>query len=177
MAISNAYGAETFEGAFATTCGAFSRISILHTIADGTDPNDDSIKQLDPANLVDADAFEYLTCGSPNLSACDQLTDNEVPMDPIPQPNQTEVDSEDQADVVDTESASAVVIESFPFGRPGAPIPDRAQGPSAHDSGWAPFHSQLDWEVACWAKRRGQTSTAVTELLAIPGVSASNLLY
>jgi hypothetical protein len=38
------------------------------------------------------------------------------------------------------------------------------------DSPWAPFDSELDWKVARWVKMRGQTSTAVTELLAIPGV-------
>ncbi len=33
-----------------------------------------------------------------------------------------------------------------------------------------PFESSLDWQVARWAKLRGPTSTALTELLAIPGV-------
>lgn len=36
---------------------------------------------------------------------------------------------------------------------------------------WAPFTSQVDWEVARWAKLRGPGSTAFTELLAIPSVS------
>jgi len=36
---------------------------------------------------------------------------------------------------------------------------------------YAPFNSQTDWEVAKWAKLRGPTSTAVTDLLEIPGVS------
>ncbi|OJT07538.1 hypothetical protein TRAPUB_1634 [Trametes pubescens] len=35
---------------------------------------------------------------------------------------------------------------------------------------WAPFQSQLDWEVARWAKTRGPGSTALTELLAIKGL-------
>ncbi|KAI9429265.1 hypothetical protein H4582DRAFT_1827220 [Lactarius indigo] len=38
------------------------------------------------------------------------------------------------------------------------------------DAAWAPFRSQCDWEVACWAKMRGPSSSAVTELLAIPEV-------
>lgn len=37
---------------------------------------------------------------------------------------------------------------------------------------YAPFHSRTDWEVAKWGKLRGPTSTAFTELLEIPGVSA-----
>jgi len=36
---------------------------------------------------------------------------------------------------------------------------------------YAPFHSRTDWEVARWAKLRGPTSTAFTELLEIPDVS------
>ncbi|PPQ85738.1 hypothetical protein CVT24_001926, partial [Panaeolus cyanescens] len=35
---------------------------------------------------------------------------------------------------------------------------------------YAPFHHDLDWDVACWAKKRGAGSTAFTELLAIDGV-------
>ncbi|KAJ7862154.1 hypothetical protein B0H14DRAFT_2349685, partial [Mycena olivaceomarginata] len=35
---------------------------------------------------------------------------------------------------------------------------------------WAPFSSQVDWEVAKWAKLRGSTSTTFTDLLAIEGV-------
>lgn len=35
---------------------------------------------------------------------------------------------------------------------------------------YAPFPSRLDWEVARWAKLRGPTSTAVSELLNIGGV-------
>ena len=39
---------------------------------------------------------------------------------------------------------------------------------------WAPFRSKLDWEFARWAKLRGPTSTAVSELLAIDEVSPSH---
>jgi len=35
---------------------------------------------------------------------------------------------------------------------------------------WAPFSSEIDWKVACWAKLRGPGSTAFSELLAINGV-------
>ncbi|KAK7437570.1 hypothetical protein VKT23_018468 [Stygiomarasmius scandens] len=35
---------------------------------------------------------------------------------------------------------------------------------------WAPFTSEIDWRVAKWAKLRGPSSTALTELLAIDGV-------
>jgi phage FluMu protein Com len=36
---------------------------------------------------------------------------------------------------------------------------------------WAPFSSQMDWEIAKWAKLRGAGSTAFSDLLAIEGVS------
>jgi hypothetical protein len=39
---------------------------------------------------------------------------------------------------------------------------------------WTPFTSRMDWEVARWAKLRGPSSTAVSELLAIEGVSTLN---
>ena len=39
---------------------------------------------------------------------------------------------------------------------------------------YAPFNSQADWEFAKWAKLRGPTSTAVTDLLSIPDVSHSD---
>ncbi|KAH9021271.1 hypothetical protein EDB84DRAFT_1275071 [Lactarius hengduanensis] len=35
---------------------------------------------------------------------------------------------------------------------------------------WAPFRSKCDWEIACWAKTRGPTSSAVADILAIPEV-------
>lgn len=35
---------------------------------------------------------------------------------------------------------------------------------------WAPFNSRIDWEVAQWAKLRGPSSTAFSDLLNIPGV-------
>jgi len=38
---------------------------------------------------------------------------------------------------------------------------------------WAPFSTRLEWEVACWAKLRGPSSTALSELLRIDGVSGS----
>lgn len=40
---------------------------------------------------------------------------------------------------------------------------------------WAPFTSQIDWEIAQWAKLRGPGSTALTELLNIDGVRSHSL--
>ncbi|KAJ6497170.1 hypothetical protein C8R47DRAFT_972715 [Mycena vitilis] len=41
---------------------------------------------------------------------------------------------------------------------------------SSEENPWAPFTSQVDWEIAKWAKLRGSTSTAFTDLLSIDGV-------
>ena len=79
---------------------------------------------------------------------------------------------------VDADAMSAIFINQFPFGHPGAPIvgPHQASAPnrsSSTDSEWSPFRSRIDWEVAWWAKTCGITLSAVRELLAIPGVSPS----
>ena len=144
---------------------------------DMRDSNEIPIEQPDLADLADADTFQDLLCGSSNASTGDQLTDDETPFDLTPQPDQTEAG--DEADAADSESASAVVVDAFPFGSPGAPITGRAQGLSTYDSlapstssPWAPFQSKLDWDVARWVNLRGRTSSAVSELLAIPGVCA-----
>ncbi|KAI9461724.1 hypothetical protein BJY52DRAFT_1425670 [Lactarius psammicola] len=70
-------------------------------------------------------------------------------------------------------------IERFPSGLAGAPISNMGQttpgfqAPQDYlstENIWSPFRSQRDWDFALWAKNRGPTSTAVTELLTIDGV-------
>jgi hypothetical protein len=67
-----------------------------------------------------------------------------------------------------------------PFGgKAGAPLP-RMEVPAytkykntlaeVDNNPWAPFKSQIDWQIARWAKVRGSTSTAFSDLLAINGV-------
>ncbi|KAI9428542.1 hypothetical protein H4582DRAFT_1830580 [Lactarius indigo] len=71
-----------------------------------------------------------------------------------------------------------LVIDRFPYGSPGSPIPSTLQGFHVYQSSqetfgssvWAPFRSQCDWEIARWAKTRGPTSSAVADILAIPEV-------
>ncbi|KAH9025638.1 hypothetical protein EDB85DRAFT_2177928 [Lactarius pseudohatsudake] len=71
-----------------------------------------------------------------------------------------------------------LIIDCFPHGSPGAPIPGTLQGSHVYQSSeevfgssvWAPFHSQCDWEITRWAKMRGPTSSAVADILAIPEV-------
>ncbi|KAJ7865865.1 hypothetical protein B0H14DRAFT_3084269 [Mycena olivaceomarginata] len=64
-------------------------------------------------------------------------------------------------------------------GQAGAPLPQH-QVPTfgqyeAHLSAvdtneWSPFKSRMDWAIARWAKLRGSTSTAFSDLLAIDGL-------
>ncbi|KAI0682380.1 hypothetical protein C8T65DRAFT_596952 [Cerioporus squamosus] len=44
------------------------------------------------------------------------------------------------------------------------------QVPGSIDNPYAPFTSQLDWELAQWAKLRGPSSTAFSDLLKIPSI-------
>jgi hypothetical protein len=73
------------------------------------------------------------------------------------------------------------VIESYPDRRAGQPIAQaeirnvNATYASSIDNlnaenPYAPFASQMDWEVAQWAKLRGPSSTAFSDLLSIDGV-------
>jgi hypothetical protein len=102
---------------------------------------------------------------------------------PTPPPMESQPPSPalDQPAEPDTDSMDAtppIFVERFPLGSPGAPITGAQQGTPAYhssceafgDSVWAPFRSQCDWEIVCWAKMWGPSSSAMEELLAIPGV-------
>ena len=71
---------------------------------------------------------------------------------------------------------STVVIDNFPFGNPGAPIPGATQGPTffaGGDSIWAPFWSRQDWEVAHCMKTERVTASTMDRLLAVLQVCAA----
>lgn len=48
----------------------------------------------------------------------------------------------------------------------------RAVGAESENNPYAPFKSKIDWDMARWAKLRGPSSTAVTELMGIEDVRA-----
>jgi hypothetical protein len=120
----------------------------------------------DPADVTDANAFEALSQGNNHSTAT------------VPDPvivNETLERQYIQIEAEILDESSTVVIDHFPFGGAGMPIPDRPHGSepdqATHvDSVWAPFLSQHDWEIARWAKMHGPTSSALTELLALPEV-------
>ena len=137
----------------------------------------------DLADRLDADALDVLQRDfhpPPTTSSRPELDSSDSALSSAPPPESVTVRPD-----ASHSTGSDVVIDHFPFGQPGAPVPGMQRGPSIYettrdslgDSLWAPFKSQCDWEFACWAKMRGPTSTAVTELLAIPEVSPHRLVW
>jgi len=149
-----------------------------------TDDVSDSDKGYDDdADLMDANAFQDILCMAiHNQVPFSDAQDATQQFNPIELEDQT--DPDDQTDTAGPETASTLVIDNFPFGCPGTPIHGMPQSSSAYETlentrtemPWAPFSSHLDWDIAQWAKMYSQTSTAVTELLAIPGVCHSSFL-
>jgi hypothetical protein len=79
-----------------------------------------------------------------------------------------------------TELKKKPYIVKFSKGKAGAtyPNPDCIDQNTAYTSQignkenpFSPFYSKIEWEVALWAKTRGPSSTAFTELMSIEGVS------
>lgn len=75
------------------------------------------------------------------------------------------------------------IIEKFPIPTAGKIFRHEAEnnykhsrqrfsGPNPHQ----PFATKLEWEISRWAKLRGPSSTAFTELLAIEGVCAAVIM-
>ena len=170
-------GADEIEGKVFQCHAEFStNVYISDVIMNGHD--EDGIDDPDSANAadaLDADAFEILTG---NITASSAAIPNEVPPVEPAEPMQPLTDSLIQAEEANSEPIAELSITRFTYGSPGAPIPGPVQcsavygpsqvAPSSLD--WALFSSKLNWEIARWAKIRGPTSLALTELLAIPGV-------
>jgi hypothetical protein len=141
------------------------------------------------AGAIDSDAGAMdLDAGAIDLDVGAMDSDASA-MDPDTDATDSDAGVVDSADTVEANmmdadvSASAIIINQFPFGRPGAPIVGPHQASALNgsssvvngDSEWSLFCSQIDWEVARWAKTCGVMSSAVGELLAIPGVSPPSI--
>jgi len=130
---------------------------------------------LDSIDITDADLFEELSRGNGPSTA---TTLNQPALDDTSEVPEDLIEGISQIEGQNSETALTVMIDHFPSGNPGMPIPGLPQGPSAYesyqatasDSVWAPFQSEIDWKFAHWAKMCGPTSSAVAELLAIPEV-------
>lgn len=88
----------------------------------------------------------------------------------------------DELQTLHQQLSSKPVVERFPahLGNPGAPVSrdhrhayeksrDALDG-EARENVYAPLSCQMEWDFARWAKLRGPSSTALTELLKIDGV-------
>jgi hypothetical protein len=113
--------------------------------------------------------------------------DNEEPVTSPVEPMQEDPNADEDLlatgngrKAVENSLRQPIVVDHFPSALAGAPI-DSNQKHSISDSHpnnpYAPFASRLDWEVARWAKLRGPSSTAISELLSIPGVSYQILTH
>lgn len=94
-------------------------------------------------------------------------------------------ENEDDREVVDSGQGAGAgddidrlrfkpTIVQYPNGEAGRTIPAPPGTENLNedsDNPYAPFASKLDWEVAQWAKLRGQGSMAFSDLLHIDGVS------
>jgi Plavaka transposase len=129
----------------------------------------------DVADLTDADVYEQISNNmivypeqEPSVEVPAQPCSNESPVPPPTPPI--------QRDGGDSPPHLELTVAPFQQGSAGALVPDAPQGSLLYrvtqqvlgSSNWAPFQSQCDWEFARWAKMCGPTSSAVTELLAIP---------
>ncbi len=140
--------------------------------ANTVDANADELDHVDdPANIADANAFEIISQDQTFGPVAPEFSPPHEHLLPTPPPDTIEPET------CNSEARPSVFIDHFPHGHPGAPVSSTGQAPvfeAMHnglgDSIWAPFQSQCNWEIACWAKMHGPTSTAVTELLAIPKV-------
>ena len=155
-------------------------LTLFFTVDDAQDINVDTVKTPDPTDVADADAFEELTRSItfPSGGGIDRApVENPLPDDlenPQQQTNSIKVGAFETGTTV-------VVVVCFPSESTGAPIPGVPWGLSRYESHqamhrgsvWAPFRTQCDWEVACWAKSCGMTLSAVTNLLAIPEVNTT----
>ena len=132
------------------------------------------------ADTLDADTLEVLTQGGIHSAAT--IPNGDEITGVLDGPESTDAGDAGvfEGQTAITETSPAVVIDHFLLGKAGAPIPGVPQAQPAHElnqataaeSAWAPFNSECDWRFARWAKTRGPTSSAVTDLLAIEEVRA-----
>ena len=131
----------------------------------------------DLAELTDADVRQQITNNA--MAYPEQESFVEVPAQSCSnKPHILPPTPPIQNDGGDSPLLLELTIVPFSLGCAGELVPGAHQGSSLYQrnqqllgpSIWAPFQSQCNWDVAQWAKMHGPTLSAVTELLAIPGV-------
>ncbi|KAH9170412.1 hypothetical protein EDB89DRAFT_1853464 [Lactarius sanguifluus] len=134
----------------------------------------------DTADIIDADVYEQLTHNAQNFTAYPEQERSVEQTSPAQsqsiEPQHPPPISPICSEPDDLNPLPELVVDRFPYGSAGVPVPGVHQGLSLHRTSlealgtsiWAPFRSQCDWELAHWAKMRGPTSSAVAALLAVP---------
>ncbi|KAH9075024.1 hypothetical protein EDB83DRAFT_2515877 [Lactarius deliciosus] len=150
--------------------------SVDATVAHGMDAEDPS----DTADITDADVYEQLTHNAQYFAAYPEQERSVEQASPAQsqsiEPQHPPPISPICSEPDDLNPLPELVVDRFPYGSAGVPVPGVHQGLSLHRTSleglgtsiWAPFRSQCDWEFAHWAKMRGPTSSAVAALLAVP---------
>jgi hypothetical protein len=140
----------------------------------------------DPADVTDADLLEEMANNTSTYTNPEQDPTVEAQSPAPSTPLVIEPQLPAQPTGPNTDSSNTppqVIVDCFPHSSPGTLI-GALQGSSIYHTSrevfassiWAPFHSQCDWEIACWAKMWGPTSLAMEELLAIPEVHTAQSL-
>ncbi|KAH9069673.1 hypothetical protein EDB83DRAFT_2314068 [Lactarius deliciosus] len=150
--------------------------SVDATVAHGMDAEDPS----DTADITDADVYEQLTHNAQYFAAYPEQERSVEQASPAQsqsiEPQHPPPISPICSEPDDLNPLPELVVDRFPYGSAGVPVPGVHQGLLLHRTSleglgtsiWAPFRSQCDWEFAHWAKMRGPTSSAVAALLAVP---------
>jgi len=142
-------------------------------VKDAMDGNDTP----DITDMTDATMFEIImqTQTSLLLDLDSTVPDPEqIPLAELESPSE---DLPNPLEPGSSDTQPPVVIERFPHGNPGAPI-DGMQGYSIYESSqgaldgsvWALFQSKSDWHITHWAKTIKLSSSALSDLFAIPDV-------
>jgi hypothetical protein len=137
----------------------------------------------DVADLTNADVYKQITNNAmaypkqePLVEEPTQPCSDESHVDPPTPPI--------QCNGGDSHPHLELTVVPFMQGSASALVPGAHQGSTIYrstqqvlgSSTWAPFQSQCNWEFARWVKLRRPTSSAVMDLLAIPGVRVPHSL-
>ena len=119
-----------------------------------------------------------------NMDDSEGEGDRDTRSDPAPsedEPPQDDIDCEELEHVLASLGGPTVTVTKYPGGLAGmahstGKITENQNyeakvGEWSQENPYAPFASSLEWQIAKWAKLRGPSSTAFTELIAIDGVS------
>jgi|SRR6267154_849213 len=118
-------------------------------------------------DITDEDSAQILTDSDPTLYDARGSAESQLEQQPfvVPYPSQRVMDPRPAGTRIrgqdDYQSKSAHANASYEL--------EIAQDVDKTNP-YAPFASQLDWDIAKWAKLRGPGSTAFGELMSIPGV-------